>query len=168
MCADLSSTAYGCPGEPASTEQSQGLDSARRYYWRVNVGILCALGLLALLLRMVEGNSGDSESLSLGGLRLPNLCIYRLLTSEPCPGCGVTRAIALLTHGRVRAANQMHPSALWLGLWFVGQMVARLLMVLRTPRHRGWPLLDVVVSLATLTAAVYVPIMCHAMAASRR
>ena len=39
------------------------------------------------------------------------LCPFRIATGKPCPLCGLTRAIALATHGRWRAAFGMN--ALW-------------------------------------------------------
>ncbi len=34
----------------------------------------------------------------------PNLCIWRALFHKDCPGCGLTRGICFLVHGRVREA----------------------------------------------------------------
>ena len=39
------------------------------------------------------------------------LCPFRIATGKPCPLCGLTRAIALATHGRWRAAFALNP--LW-------------------------------------------------------
>ena len=36
-------------------------------------------------------------------------CLFRGLTSFPCPTCGATRALLLLVHGEVAAALSMNP-----------------------------------------------------------
>lgn len=41
--------------------------------------------------------------------RGPVLCPVRRLTGVPCPGCGLTRSIGLLLHGRIRDATRLHP-----------------------------------------------------------
>jgi hypothetical protein len=41
--------------------------------------------------------------------RGPVLCPVRRLTGVPCPGCGLTRSIGLLLHGRIREATNLHP-----------------------------------------------------------
>jgi len=38
------------------------------------------------------------------------LCPFRAATGKPCPLCGLTRAIALATHGRWRDAFRMNPA----------------------------------------------------------
>ncbi len=37
------------------------------------------------------------------------LCPFALLTHQPCPGCGLTRASLALLHGDVHTAAHMHP-----------------------------------------------------------
>ena len=43
-----------------------------------------------------------------------SLCLFRRHTHVPCPGCGLTRAFALLAKGDLAAAVHMHPLALLL------------------------------------------------------
>ena len=43
--------------------------------------------------------------------RGPVLCPFALILGLPCPGCGITRAFGLVTHGRPREAFDYHP--LW-------------------------------------------------------
>lgn len=38
----------------------------------------------------------------------PVLCPVRRATGRPCPGCGLTRSLVRLVHGRLRAATQAH------------------------------------------------------------
>ncbi len=40
-----------------------------------------------------------------------SLCLFRRHTHVPCPGCGLTRAFALLAKGDLAAAVGMHPLA---------------------------------------------------------
>ena len=39
----------------------------------------------------------------------PALCMYRLLTGLPCPGCGGTRSLVHLAHGRLLESLEFHP-----------------------------------------------------------
>jgi hypothetical protein len=45
-------------------------------------------------------------------LGLPTLCPFRLLTTLPCPGCGVTRSLVYCAHGEWQAALAFHPLGL--------------------------------------------------------
>src|SRR5262245_27646137 len=47
----------------------------------------------------------------------PPLCPMALTLGMPCPGCGITRATCLLTHGRVAEALAFHPLAPFLLLY---------------------------------------------------
>jgi hypothetical protein len=46
----------------------------------------------------------------LGDVRF-SLCLWRRLLGIPCPGCGMTRALAHLAKGEWRAALAVHPLA---------------------------------------------------------
>jgi hypothetical protein len=53
-----------------------------------------------------------------------SLCLFRRLLAIPCPGCGLTRAVAALARGDLGAALAYHPAAPVLvaeaaGLWLV-------------------------------------------------
>lgn len=43
---------------------------------------------------------------------LPSLCPFHTLTGVPCPGCGLTRAVVCLCHGRFSESLAFHPLAL--------------------------------------------------------
>jgi hypothetical protein len=45
----------------------------------------------------------------------PQLCIFKLMSGIPCPGCGLTRSVVLLMHGDVSGSLYYHP----LGVLFV-------------------------------------------------
>ena len=46
------------------------------------------------------------------------LCVFRLVTGIPCPGCGMTRAVLALLCGDVPAALAYHPLVFTLPLVF--------------------------------------------------
>jgi hypothetical protein len=39
----------------------------------------------------------------------PNLCIWRELFHKPCLGCGLTRGVCFLVHGRLHDAVRFNP-----------------------------------------------------------
>ncbi|HEV7734031.1 MAG TPA: DUF2752 domain-containing protein [Candidatus Binatia bacterium] len=51
--------------------------------------------------------------------RLPALCPVHALTGHDCPGCGMTRSLALLAQGHVGASLHQHPFGLPVALWAV-------------------------------------------------
>ena len=50
----------------------------------------------------------------------PVLCLFRTVTGIPCPGCGLTRAIARLARGDLARAFILHPLAPLLAAEAVG------------------------------------------------
>lgn len=46
----------------------------------------------------------------------PILCLFRLTTGVPCPGCGLTRGMAWLARGELARAFLLHPLAPLLAL----------------------------------------------------
>ena len=49
-----------------------------------------------------------SGSVTLAGVPMPPVCVFKLLTSLDCPGCGLTRALVLAVHGRFLQSYYMH------------------------------------------------------------
>ena len=43
---------------------------------------------------------------------LPSICPFHTLTGLPCPGCGLTRAVVCVCHGRLAESLAFHPLAL--------------------------------------------------------
>jgi hypothetical protein len=52
-----------------------------------------------------------ATSLAIPGTRLPDLhiCLFKLMTGYPCPGCGLTHAFCDISHGHFSAAWQANP-----------------------------------------------------------
>lgn len=53
--------------------------------------------------------SGGETALTLLGVTLPTACTFRRATGLPCAGCGLTRAVVLLLHGRLSDSLAVHP-----------------------------------------------------------
>ena len=51
------------------------------------------------------------------GIAVGSLCPIRAVTGRRCPGCGMTRACLLLSHGHAVRATKIHPAVwLWVAL----------------------------------------------------
>src|ERR1044071_7677597 len=100
-----------------------------------------ARGVLAhrrtqLLLWLGVGAAGAALFFAAGWIGLPSgpgytVCAFRRITGIPCPGCGLTRAMAALARGELLLALHFHPfapivlaeaAALWAA---VGNAIAR-------------------------------------------
>lgn len=46
----------------------------------------------------------------------PQLCVFKMMSGMPCPGCGLTRAVVLLMHGDLSGSLFFHPLAIFLVL----------------------------------------------------
>lgn len=54
----------------------------------------------------------DERHVRLGPWRLDSTCPFRHLTGRRCPGCGMTRAVALALRGKPLRATRTHPGAI--------------------------------------------------------
>ncbi len=81
---------------------------------------------------------------------LPNvpLCIFRLWTGRPCPGCGMTRSIVALVRGDLFTSLRFHPLGVALAALFVATFAGTAAgifrgddPVMRFLDRRGWILL---------------------------
>lgn len=52
------------------------------------------------------------------------VCLVRVLLDQPCPGCGLTRAVGYLARGDLASAFALHPLALPLALEAAGIWLA--------------------------------------------
>ena len=89
-----------------------------------------------LLLWLGAGAAGAALFFAAGWVGLPSgagytICAFRRITGIPCPGCGLTRAMAALARGELLLALHFHPfaplvlaeaAALWAA---IGNAIAR-------------------------------------------
>lgn len=47
------------------------------------------------------------------------LCVVKMFVGIDCPGCGLTRSIAFLTHGQIRKSVDFHPLGIIIALWLL-------------------------------------------------
>lgn len=47
------------------------------------------------------------------------LCAVKIFLGIDCPGCGLTRSIAYLTHGQIRRSIDLNPMGIIIALWLV-------------------------------------------------
>jgi hypothetical protein len=73
--------------------------------------------------------STDSQSVWLLGFRLPPLCPFKFSTDLDCPGCGITRALIFVFHGRFRDATMMHIWGIPLALLILAQIPYRITLI---------------------------------------
>lgn len=132
----------------------------RRQYRRANVVALIVLAAALGVLSAAHVSWEQPDGVVLGGRVCPTLCVHRMITDRPCPGCGITRGVVALFDGDIARASEIHPSAPWVGAWLLVQALLRLLLVLAPPR---WPALwipDLTLSIATLLLVTYAPLVC--------
>jgi len=66
---------------------------------------------------------------------LPEICMFKRLTSASCPGCGLTRSFISLAHGDLAGAWKYNPAAFLLFPAMVFQIPYRSVQLWR--HHRG-------------------------------
>ncbi|MBM3215598.1 DUF2752 domain-containing protein [Candidatus Poribacteria bacterium] len=79
----------------------------------------------------------------------PVICLSRWVLHLPCPGCGMTRALAAAAHGKWRAAAEFHP--LWV-LTLSALVVGWVFGIGYT--YRGWRIRPHTVAAIVATGAV--------------
>jgi len=77
-------------------------------------------------------SGSDERRVRLGALNVSSACPFRHLTGRRCPGCGMTRAIALLLRGKLLRATRMNPGV----IPALAALVHQLLGPLRLRRSR--------------------------------
>jgi hypothetical protein len=88
---------------PIQAGRDASIQRAARLVW-----LLAPLALAALPTRWLAA--------------MPSVCVIRRVTGRPCPGCGMTRALARLAHGDLRGAWRHNPrvvavAPLLIGVW---------------------------------------------------
>lgn len=71
-----------------------------------------AAGLLLGGAGLAALSGTDERYVRLGPLTLDSTCPIRHLTGRRCPGCGMTRAVALALRGKPLRATRAHPGAI--------------------------------------------------------
>jgi len=126
-----------------------------RGYLAVNVVISSVLLLAVALLWLADVDGG---SVILLGRPLPETCVHKRVFGRPCAGCGLTRSLVLAADGRWVAARAQHPGGLWLIGYLLFQIAGRLTLVGLRPGHVRVRQADLVLSIALLALALYVPL----------
>lgn len=67
-----------------------------------------------------------------------SFCIFSVLFGIYCPGCGGTRALCALLHGRLLLAVWYHPLVPYMAAIYLGFMGSHCLNRLGCNRVRGW------------------------------
>jgi hypothetical protein len=62
---------------------------------------------------------------------IPHVCLFRLISGLPCPGCGITHSIISLMHFDLYASWQNNPAGLFIVAGLVYQLLARPLAMMR-------------------------------------
>ena len=81
--------------------------------------MVASVGVAAWLAAIVLARVDDRGIVRwrLSGSAVGSLCPIRSVTGHRCPGCGMTRAWLLLSHGYALRATMMHPAVwLWVAL----------------------------------------------------
>jgi hypothetical protein len=73
---------------------------------RLAAGVLLTGAIVAAI------SGTDERRVRLGPLQVESTCPIRLATGRRCPGCGMTRAVALLLRGKPWRATRTHPAAI--------------------------------------------------------
>jgi len=89
---------------------------ARRAYLAVNV---IFAGVILLIMGYSGFYSPDENN-------YPVVCVHEKITGEPCPSCGLSHAFSLIIRGRVDEALQLNSVSLRVFLFFVLQLIMRI------------------------------------------
>lgn len=120
-----------------------------RWYATLNGALLALLAGGALVLFSLEVTPANTVRVPWANAELPETCQFLLRTGQPCPGCGITRALVCAAHGDLAAARAFHPAGPPIWFMLLAQIVLRVAFL--RPAFRR-PLLDLAVSVAMLIA----------------
>jgi hypothetical protein len=56
-------------------------------------------------------------------------CIYKKITGTNCPGCGLSAGFAEIMHGNFEKANTLNPYCRYIFLFFVIQLMIRIILL---------------------------------------
>ncbi len=94
-----------------------------RVFFRLGLILLAAAGILLVLGRIYAGE----EIIPV----YPRPCPFLELTGLCCPGCGGTRALRALLHGRLGESLRFHPAVVPAVLLYFGYMLSQALWRIR-------------------------------------
>jgi hypothetical protein len=100
------------------------------------LALLAFVALVAAAAILTPVAPGSGAGLSVAGVRLPPVCLLRMTTGLPCPGCGLTRSWVSALHGDLRGSLAHHPLG-WLVLLYVVAQAARHAAWLALPARRA-------------------------------
>lgn len=103
MSMETSSTSNLAEPEPAVAATGRG---AGDLVPAVAAGLLLTGAAVAAL------SGTDERQVRLGPLSTSSTCPFRRVTGRKCPGCGMTRAVALALRGKPWRATRTHPAAI--------------------------------------------------------
>lgn len=107
----------------------------RRRHWEMIV----IAGLVIVLAPLLDVLPDQRVAFhGLGRLPLPGTCLSRELLDVSCPGCGLTRSIAMLAHADLRGSFHMHRLGWLMAMAIVLQIPYRIACL----RYRRPPLGD--------------------------
>ena len=132
---------------------------SRRRCRALALAALALVAMLTVLTYMARVPDGQPEAVELWGHKIPPMCLFRRLTGRPCPGCGITRAVILAVHGRIKQSLEVHPSGVWVCAWLGVQLLVRMSLAICPFRRWSAWLLDGALSMTALAAAIYVPML---------
>lgn len=107
------------------------------YRWsNVALGTLTVLVLLAA--RSFSVTPEGDGLVGPGGWRVPELCLTKRLTGQPCPTCNLGRSIVLAAHGDVARSRKLHRGGVLVAAWLALHTFLRGLGALCPPSGRFW------------------------------
>ena len=69
---------------------------------------LAILGVCSVVVGLSMVLTPSSEALTLMGVEIPPMCMWKNLTGSDCLGCGLTRSFTFMGHGRIGEAFELH------------------------------------------------------------
>lgn len=87
--------------------------------------LIACFCILAAALILQPASPGTSH-LRLGKIYIPDMCILRITTGVPCPGCGLSRSLVAAMHGDLRRSFAYHRLGFLTLVYVFLQFVCRL------------------------------------------
>jgi hypothetical protein len=94
------------------------IEAVLRARWFADAALLA---ICLTILALAAAIQPSTEMLSLFGHEIPVLCTWRRLTGMSCPGCGMTRSLVFLAHGRPIEAFEMNVFGPLVFAWVAAQ-----------------------------------------------